>query len=90
MWIKAFGVRDVVLGVAALHPDATIRRAALRSGIVMDVIDAVVVANAARLGLPHRAATAGIALAGGTAMLAALGPAALGYLRDREVVPSQP
>ncbi|MFD4294019.1 hypothetical protein ACFWPA_15925 [Rhodococcus sp. NPDC058505] len=74
VWIKAFGVRDIVLGAAALHPDATVRRANLRAGIAMDLIDAVVVADAARRGLPRKAALVGIALAGGTAAFAAVGP----------------
>ncbi|WP_157050922.1 hypothetical protein [Rhodococcus sp. RD6.2] len=64
MWIKVFGVRDIVLGAAALHPGSTVRRANLRAGIALDLIDAAVVANAARRGLPLKAALVGMALAG--------------------------
>ncbi|MEE4024377.1 hypothetical protein V1Y59_14925 [Gordonia sp. PKS22-38] len=74
IWIKAFGIRDILLGAAALHPDSTVRRATLRAGIVMDILDAGVVAAAARRGLPRRAATIGMLLAGGTAMFASAGP----------------
>ncbi|WP_143537190.1 hypothetical protein [Rhodococcoides fascians] len=79
IWIKAFGVRDVALGAAALHPDLTVRRLALRAGIVIDLIDAAVVSNAARRGLPRRAAVVGLAFAGGTA---AFGPRLVGKLCD--------
>ncbi|NKR44539.1 hypothetical protein GS506_04455 [Rhodococcus hoagii] len=81
IWIKAFGVRDIVLGVAALHPDDAVRRATLKAGVVMDVVDAGVVAGAARQGLPRRAAVIGILLAAGTATFAAGGPAIIGKLR---------
>ncbi|MEE2060002.1 hypothetical protein [Rhodococcus artemisiae] len=83
VWIKAFGVRDIVLGAAALHPDATVRRANLRAGIAMDLIDAVVVADAARRGLPRKAALVGIALAGGTAAFAAFGPGLINASRTQ-------
>lgn len=81
VWIKAFGVRDIVLGAAALHPDSTVRRANLRAGVAMDLIDAVVVADAARRGLPRKAALVGMALAGGTAAFAAFGPTLVSALR---------
>jgi hypothetical protein len=74
IWIKAFGIRDIILGAAALHPDNTVRRATLQAGIVMDVFDAGVVAVAARRGLPRRAAIVGMLFAGGTATIASAGP----------------
>lgn len=74
IWIKAFGVRDIVLGAAALHPEPTVRRAVLRAGIAMDLVDAGVVIAAARNGVPRRAAGIGVLLAGGTAATATLGP----------------
>ncbi len=83
VWIKAFGVRDIVLGAAALHPDSTVRRATLRAGIAMDLVDAVVVADAARRGLPRKAAMVGVALAGGTAAFAAFGPTLVRALRNQ-------
>ncbi len=43
VWIKAFGVRDIVLGAAALHPDSAVRRANLRAGIAMDLIGAMLI-----------------------------------------------
>ena len=83
IWIKAFGVRDVVLGAAALHPDSTVRRLTLRAGIVIDLIDAAVVANAARRGLPRRAAVVGLTFAGGTAAFGAFGPRLVERLRKQ-------
>lgn len=77
IWIKAFGVRGIALGLGALHPDQTIRSAALRAGIVVDLVDAGIVLVAARKGIPRRAAGIGVLLAGGTAVLAATGPAVL-------------
>lgn len=77
IWIKAFGIRDIVLGAAALHPDDAVRRATLKAGIVMDVVDAGVVAAAARQGLPRRAAVIGMLLAAGTATFATVGPVIL-------------
>lgn len=74
VWIRAFGVRDIVFGAAALHPDATVRRLTLHAGIAMDVVDAVVVAAAANNGLPRRAAGIGALMAGGTATFALVGP----------------
>jgi hypothetical protein len=82
VWIKAFGIRDVVLGAAALHPDVTVRKATLRSGIAMDLFDAAVVADAARRGLPRQAAMIGLALATGAAAFGALGPPALRAFRQ--------
>ncbi|GGC55616.1 hypothetical protein IEU95_08680 [Hoyosella rhizosphaerae] len=75
IWIRAFGVRDVVLGAAALHPHAAVRRATLHAGIMMDLFDAGVVLLAAQQGLPRRASAVGVLLAGGTAALATSGPA---------------
>ena len=80
IWIKAFGIRDIILGAATLHPDAAVRRATLKAGIVMDVVDAGVVAAATRQGLPRRAASIGMLLAAGTAALATVGPLILGRL----------
>jgi hypothetical protein len=77
IWIKAFGVRDIVLGAAALHPDQTVRRLVLQAGIAMDLVDAGVVITAARNGVPRRAAGIGVLLAGGTAVIAAVGPSLL-------------
>lgn len=74
IWIKAFGVRDIVLGLAALHPDSTVRQLTLRAGIAMDLIDATMVASAARRGLPCRAAVVGLTFAGGAAAFGAFGP----------------
>lgn len=72
IWLKAFGVRGIVIGAAALHPDVSVRRAVLGAGIAMDLVDAAVVWSR-RLGtdLPRRAAGIGVLLAGGTAALAA-------------------
>jgi acetyl-CoA acetyltransferase len=75
--------RDIVLGAAALHPDSTVRRATLCAGIAMDLIDTAVVADAARRGLPRKAAVVGMALAGGTAAFAAVGPTLVGALRKQ-------
>lgn len=82
IWIKAFGIRDILIGAAALHPDNTVRRATLRAGIVMDVFDAGVVAAAARRGLPRRTTAIGILLAAGTAALATTGPTIVKKLTD--------
>ncbi|CAM3314327.1 hypothetical protein DFJ75_4938 [Williamsia muralis] len=60
IWIKAFGVRDIALGAAALHPDQTVRRSVLQAGIAMDLVDAGVVIAAARNGVPRRAAGIGV------------------------------
>lgn len=83
IWIKAFGVRDVILGVAALHSDETVRRVTLTAGIAMDLFDAGVVIFAARQGLPRRAARIGVLLAGGTAVFAAAGPGLLRMVENQ-------
>ncbi|MFD3458273.1 hypothetical protein ACFWVM_01025 [Nocardia fluminea] len=77
VWIKAFGIRDVILGAAALHSDETVRGATLKAGIAMDLFDAGVVIVAARHGMPRRAARIGVLMAGGTAVFAAAGPGLL-------------
>lgn len=84
IWIKAFGIRDIVLGAAALHPDNTVRRTTLRAGIAIDLFDAGVVSLAARRGLPRRAAVVGTLLAAGTAVFAAGGPPTIKLLRRRD------
>ncbi|MFC4127337.1 hypothetical protein [Nocardia rhizosphaerae] len=83
MWVKAFGVRDVVLGAAALHSDDAVRRATRKAGIAMDLFDAGVVVLAARQGLPRRAARIGVAMAGGAAVFAAVGPSVLRGIEAR-------
>lgn len=83
IWVKAFGVRDVVLGAAALHSDETVRRATLKAGIAMDLFDAGAVIFAARQGMPRRAARIGILMAGGTAVFAAAGPGLLRLVENR-------
>jgi hypothetical protein len=82
VWIKAFGVRDIVLGAAALHPDSTVRRLTLRAGVVMDQFDAAVVADAGRRGLPRKAAIVGLIFAGGTAAFGTFGPGLVRRLRN--------
>lgn len=74
IWIRAFGVRDVLIGAAALHPDRSVRSAVRTAGIAMDLVDAAVVMSAARQGLTRRATVAGVLMAGGTATIAAVGP----------------
>lgn len=83
VWIKAFGIRDIVLGAAALHPDGIVRRAVLRAGIVMDVVDVGMVAHAGHAGLPRRAVFVGTVLGGTTAAFAAFGPSLLKNRADR-------
>jgi hypothetical protein len=83
IWIKAFGVRDVVLGAGALHPDETVRRATLKAGIAMDLFDAGAVVFAARQGMPRRAARIGVLMAGGAAVFAAVGPSLLRSVENR-------
>lgn len=85
VWIKAFGVRDVVLGAAALHADDAVRHATRRAGITMDLFDVGVVIHAARRGLPRRVAAIGVLLGGGTAVVAAVGPTMLRTLRPPSV-----
>ncbi len=90
LWIKAFGVRDVVLGAAALHSDETVRRATLKAGIAMDLFDAGVVIFAARQGMPRRAARIGVLLAGGTAIFAAAGPSLLRRIDNKPTGDNHP
>ncbi len=89
IWIKAFGVRDIVFGAAALHPDQTVGRLVLRVGIAMDLVDAGVVIAAARNGVPRRAAGVGVLLAGGTAVVAAIGPSLLRQIGTGQILLSQ-
>ena len=84
IWIKAFGVRDIVFGAAALHPEPAVRRSVLQAGFVMDLVDAGVVIAAARNGIPRRAAAIGVLLAGGTAAVAAAGPSLLRRTRNQD------
>lgn len=79
--IKAFGVRDIVLGAAALHTDLTVRRFTLRAGIAVDLIDAVVIADAAGQGLCRKAAVVGMTFAGGTAAFGTFGAGLVKGLR---------
>ncbi|APE35262.1 hypothetical protein BOX37_16390 [Nocardia mangyaensis] len=83
VWIKAFGVRDVILGAGALHSEEAVRRATLRAGIAMDLFDAGAVIVAARQGMPRRAARIGVLMAGGTAVFAAAGPGLLRMVENR-------
>ncbi|NLG54827.1 MAG: hypothetical protein GX542_04135 [Rhodococcus sp.] len=83
VWIKAFGIRDILIGAAALHPDKKIRTLTLRGGIVMDLFDVGVALNAGRHNLPKNATLIGLIMAGGTATFAAIGPAVLRKLRSR-------
>lgn len=83
VWIKAFGVRDVILGAGALHSDETVRHATLKAGIAMDLFDAGVVIFAARQGMPRRAARMGVLMAGGCAVFAAAGPGLLRMVENR-------
>jgi hypothetical protein len=77
VWVKVFGVRDIVVGAGALSSDPALWRPTLRAGIVMDLVDAAIVADATRRGLPARAAGPGLTLAGGTAVVGMIGPALL-------------
>ncbi|WP_306361651.1 hypothetical protein [Nocardia sp. CC227C] len=83
IWIKAFGVRDVVLGAAALHSDATVRRATLKAGIAMDLFDAGAVLVAAGQGMPRRAARIGFLMASSAVVVAAAGPGLLRMVENR-------
>ncbi|MFE1591541.1 hypothetical protein [Nocardia sp. NPDC058705] len=83
VWIKAFGVRDVVLGAAALHPDESVRRATWKAGIAMDLFDAGAVIFSARQGMPGRAARIGFLMAGGAAAFATAGPGVLRMVEGR-------
>lgn len=90
VWIKAFGIRDVLLGAAALHSDAAVRRATLKAGIAMDLFDAGAVVFAAKQGMPRRAARIGVLLAGGTAIFAAAGPSLLRRMENHRTDHTHP
>ncbi|MFC4376352.1 hypothetical protein ACFO5K_19835 [Nocardia halotolerans] len=90
VWIKAFGVRDVILGAGALHSDETVRRATLKAGIAMDLFDAGAVLFAARQGMPRRAARIGVLMAGGTAVFATAGPRLLRLIENQRSDRIQP
>jgi hypothetical protein len=76
---RLFGARDLALGLAARHPRAEVRRAALGIGIAVDAIDVVASVIAAR----QRASKASLVLVGGgAALLAILGIAALSADQD--------
>ncbi|MFJ2668839.1 hypothetical protein ACIO14_31275 [Nocardia fluminea] len=90
VWVKAFGVRDVILGAGALHSDETVRRATLKAGIAMDLFDAGAVIFASRQGMPRGAARIGVLMAGGTALFAAAGPRLLRLFENRRSDRIQP
>ena len=71
---RLFGVRDLVLAQSLRHPEPSVRRDALRAGLVVDCVDVVAGLMAWRGGA-SRSATLGVA--GGAAAFAALGALAL-------------
>lgn len=78
IWLRMFGVREIFIGAAALHPNEIIWRTTLRYGIAMDAADAAAIVASAKRGAPQRAVIPGAAIAAGAALAGALGPA---YLR---------
>ena len=72
--MRLFGVRDAALAANALTADPVVRRAALRTGVVVDAVDSVATLLALRAGAPR---AAGPLVGVGTLVFCALGTWAL-------------
>jgi hypothetical protein len=82
---RLFGARDLALGLAARHPRAEVRRAALGIGIAVDAIDVVASVIAARQGASKASL---VLVGGGAALFVVLGIAAL--TADKEDASHEP
>lgn len=71
---RLFGVRDLLLALGLRHPDASVRRAVLQAGIVIDSADIAATALALRAGAPR---TTLLSVAAGAGLFVGLGAAAL-------------
>ena len=82
---RMFGVRDVAIAAATLHPDPAVRETGLRLGLVCDAVDVVSVVLGRRGGV----SSAGAVLVGGAAAAFALaGAVAVRPRRDVSAAPS--
>lgn len=71
---RLFAVRDAALAAGAFAPDPAVRRAALTTGIAVDLTDVVATALALRAGAPR---AAGPLVGAGALLFAALGALAV-------------
>lgn len=71
---RLFGIRDVLLAAGLRHPDASVRRAVLQAGIVIDSADIAATALAVRSGAPRGTL---LGVAAGAGLFVAMGAAAL-------------
>lgn len=76
---QMFGIRDVALAALALGPDAQVRRAGLRLGVLADSADAFFIVRCARNSLQFNAA----GLAAGFAALCAVAGLVAHYREQR-------
>ena len=79
--LRLFGVRDAALAAGALAADPVVRRAALRTGVVVDAVDAVATLLALRAGAPR---AAGPMVGVGALLFCALGARALQQSTDSD------
>ncbi|KKF02154.1 hypothetical protein [Mycolicibacterium obuense] len=71
---RLFGIRDLLLAAGLRHPDASVRRAVLGAGIVIDSADIAATALAVRAGAPRGTL---LGVAAGAALFVAMGAVAL-------------
>jgi hypothetical protein len=81
---RLFGVRDLALGRAVMHPDPAVRRAALGIGVAVDSVDVVATCIALRRGAPKPIA---VLIGGGAALFVGLGVTALAGDRTDHIDP---
>lgn len=71
---RLFAARELALGVGLHHPDREVRRALLRAGVAIDLVDLVASLIGVRRGSPRRSL---VGVTAGAVFFAALGAAAL-------------
>lgn len=84
---RLFGIRDLALGQAVLHPHPAVRRAALQAGVAVDAADAVATAVAFRRGASKLGAAS---TAAGALTFVVLGLVALAAEANDTAAPADP
>lgn len=85
---RMFGLRDIVIGAAALHPSAEVRRATITAGMAMDLADVPAILLGIRKGVPRTNAILVASVAGGNAVLAYAGRRLVENLERKNLSPS--
>lgn len=74
MMTRLFGIRDLILGAAVFHPDASVRQSVIQAGIAIDTADIAANLIAVRNGAPKSTL---LGVASGAASFVVLGAVSL-------------